>query len=79
MSELASTIVSVITSDSEDNINTNLHVAFSVSRSSDQCLKPIFDVTFCKAINLRAEVTMFILNLSQYSILISLTFPNGRN
>ena len=57
MSELASTMASVTTSDWKDNIDSNASTAFAMPPSSDHYLNPSSDVDFCKAINLRGEIS----------------------
>ena len=53
----ASTMASVSASDWEANIDANVSTAFSVSPSVEQYSNPSSDVAFCKAINLRGEIS----------------------
>ena len=60
MSGLASTLTSVTKNSWEENIGFNLSLTFSVPLSNDQCLNSRSNVVFCKYINLRRQISMFI-------------------
>ena len=57
MSELATTMSSVTTTDCEDKIYNNVPEVFAGPQSSDQYLNPSSDVAFFKAINLRGYIS----------------------
>ena len=54
---MAATMVSVSVSDCKANIDDNVSTAFSVSPSVEQCSSTSSDVAFCKAINMRGEIS----------------------
>ena len=54
---LASTMASVSESGWEDNIDANVHAAFSVPPSVEQHSSPSSDVSFCKSMNLRGDLS----------------------
>ena len=57
MSELFSTMALVTTSDWEHNIDTNFSTVFAVPPYCDQYLNPSSYIVFCKAINLRGDIS----------------------
>ena len=57
MADLASTMASISTNDWEANVDSNLSSAFVVPTSDEQYNNPSSDVAFCKAINLRGEIS----------------------
>ena len=64
----ASTMALVSASDWEANIDTNVFTEFSVPPSVDQCLNPSSDFAFCKAINLRGEMSKLSASIGSCNI-----------
>lgn len=59
MSDLACAMATVVTTDFETNIDANISTAFVIPHSDEQYLNTSSDVTFCKAINMRGEISKF--------------------
>ena len=57
MTDLAPTMASVSESDWEASIDNNVSTAFAVQSSVEHHSSPSSDVAFCKAINLRGEMS----------------------
>ena len=57
LADLASAIASISTKDWEANVDSNISSAFGVPTSDEQYNNPSSDVAFCKAINLRGEIS----------------------
>ena len=68
LTDLASTMASVSASDWEANIDANVSTAFSVPPSVEQCSNPSSDVAFCKAINLRGEISMLSASIGSCNV-----------
>jgi len=87
MTDLAYDMASVSASDWEANIDANVAKAFAVSPSVDQHSSPSCDVAFCKATNLRGDISKrsasigscnVSSNLDQCSTLTILHSLNGK-
>ena len=68
ISELAYAMASVTANDWEDNIDSNVSVAFSVPPSLDQNSNLSSDVAFSEAINLRGEMSILSVSFESFNV-----------
>ena len=67
MTDLASTMSSVFASVWEANIDTNVSTSFAVSLSVEQCSSSSSDVAFCKAMNVRGDISKLSVSIGSYN------------
>ena len=68
MSEFATTMSLVTTTEWKHSIDYNVYEAFPLQQSSDQHLNPSSDVDFWKAINLRGELYKLSAQIGSYNV-----------